>query len=102
MRNFESAEAGEAAAVMSMRGLETSVQQPRPRPKSGFYSVDASGRKWHAQITCRQATDSGTKEAAPAYDAAARQQKRGERGVVYNFESAEAGEAAVSKQKPPD
>jgi hypothetical protein len=100
--NFESAEAGEAAAAMSTRGLETTAQQPRPRPKSGYYGVCAKGSKWQAQINY-----AGTKhslvssfrtkeEAAAAYDATARQHKRRESGVVFNFESAEAGEAAAA------
>jgi hypothetical protein len=101
--NFESAEAGEEAAALSTRGLETSAERTRPRPRStsGCYGVwPRSGNKWKALITYAGKTHwlgkfRTKEEAAAAYDTAARQHKNGESGVVYNFESAEAGEAAA-------
>jgi hypothetical protein len=72
----------------------------------------ASGSKWCAQISYAGkkyslGSFSTKEEAAAAYDAAARQHKGGESGVVFNFESAEAGEPVATipsqpKQKPPD
>jgi hypothetical protein len=120
--NFESAEAGEEAAAMAFRGLETTAQRPRPRPataviatrllettaqrprprsKSGFYGVQASGSKWKAIITYagkqhHLGTFRTKEEAAAAYDTAARQHRSEESGVVYNFASAEAREAAAA------
>ena len=99
--NFESAEAGDAAAVTSTQGLETTAQRTKTRPKSGYYGVTAKGSKWKTQITYAGknhylGTFRTKEEAAAAYDTAARQFKSGESGVVYNFESAEAGDAALA------
>jgi hypothetical protein len=44
----EAAVAREAAAAMSTQGLETTAQQPNPRPNSGYYGAYAYGSKWQA------------------------------------------------------
>ena len=74
----------------------------KPRPKSGYYGVSAKGKKWGATIShAGERHYLGTfrtrEEAAAAHDAAARQHRSGEGGVAYNFESAEAGQAAAAE-----
>ena len=92
----------QAARSAKKRKREAEGQSPqlaKPRPKSGFYGVCASGSKWRAMIRYggkqhhlgRYRTK---EEAAAAYDAAARNHKDSE--AECNFESAEAGAAAVA------
>ena len=99
--NFESAEAGDAAAAMATRLPET-TERTKTRPKTrGYYGVTAKDSKWHAHIDYAGeihwlGTFRTKEEAAAAYDTAARQHKSGESGAVFNFESTEAEEEAVT------
>ena len=113
MYNFKWTETGEEAAVgaVAVAALADLANlpayhkllaspQPKPIPKSGYYGVVSSGRKWQAQITCagklyNLGGFSTKEEAAAAYDAAARQH-RVNKSCVYNFDSAETGEAAAA------
>jgi hypothetical protein len=106
--NYASAEEGAAAAALASAEWEQAhpakakakaKAAPRPPPKSGFYGVRASGKKWQAYVCCDGKTltigNFNTKqEAAAAYDAAARKFKGP--GAVCNFASAEEGAAAAA------
>ena len=101
--NFESAEAGEAAAAAAAAAVELAAPpqlKPRPRPKSGYYGVRANGKNWQAETHAGKYLYLGTfrtkEEAAVAYDAETRQHRSNKSGGLYNFDSAEAGEAAAA------
>ena len=82
MADLDAEEAGgkrAAEAIVAVGGKKRQKlqQQPRSRPKSGFYGVYAKREKWRAQIRYRGMLQSlgnfDTKEqAAFAYDQAAR------------------------------
>jgi hypothetical protein len=73
-------------------------QQPKPRPASGFYGVNANKKRWNAKIRYDNkehylGTFDTKQEAALAYDRAARQ--CGE-DKLLNYESIKAAEEAAS------
>jgi hypothetical protein len=93
--NYESiAAAEEAAAQAQAEHTSTNPQQPKPRPPSGFYGVNASGKRWQARINYdskkRNLGSFDTKqEAALAYDTEARQRGKDK---PLNYESIKAAE----------
>lgn len=101
--NFASEEEGEAAA--SLAASEWQRENPqvenyvKPRPKSGFYGVSASGRRWKATLCFNgeryQLGSYNTKEeAAATYDKTSRKRKVPE--SLCNYGSLEEAEAAAS------
>jgi hypothetical protein len=101
--NYESIKTAEEAAVQAQAtifadALCAGPQQPKPRPKSGFYGVSVYGKRWQAQIyydnTQHYLGCFDTKqEAALAYDREAMQ--CGE-DKLLNYESITAAEAAAA------
>jgi hypothetical protein len=99
--NYDSIEAAEEAAAQA-RSEHTLVhpRQTRPRPPSGFYGVNAKGKKrWAAQIYYgNKKHNLGTfdtkQEAALAYDMAARQRQEEK---PLNYESIKAAEEAAAQ-----
>jgi hypothetical protein len=101
--NYESIKAAEEAAAAAQvpifaDALCAGPQQPKPRPASGFYGVNANGKRWTAQIFYDSKRHNlgyfDTKqEAALAYDRKARQ--CGE-DKLLNYESIKAAEEAAA------
>jgi hypothetical protein len=96
--NYESIKAAEEAAVQAQaEHALTHPKQPKPRPASGFYGVNASGKRWTAQI-CYDGkkhypgTFDTKQEAALAYDRAARQCGK---ATLLNYDSIKAAEGAA-------
>jgi hypothetical protein len=93
--NYESvAAAKEAAAQAHAEHALIHPKQPKPPPRSGFYGVSASGKRWKASIHYDSkghhlGTFDTKQEAALAYDRAARQ--CGE-DKLLNYESIAAQE----------
>jgi hypothetical protein len=96
--NYESIASAEEEAVQTQAEHNmTHLQQPKPRPASGFYGVHASGKQWQALInysnTQHNLGSFDTKqEAALAYDRMARQRGKDK---PLNYESITAAEEAA-------
>jgi hypothetical protein len=103
MYNFESAEAGEAAAAKAVEEWERVNSKPKPKPASGYYGVGSNGQKWQATICYgskrhRLGSFRTKEEAAAAYDKAARENRPegvSRQTVVFNFKTADEAEASV-------
>jgi hypothetical protein len=104
LMNHESIKAAEEAAVQAqaehilVHDMCAGPQQPKPRPASGFYGVNASGKRWQAKIRYDSKRHNlgcfDTKqEAALAYDREARQYGEDK---PLNYESIKAAEEAAS------
>jgi hypothetical protein len=98
--NYESIKAAEEAAVQAQPEYTlVHPKQPKPRPSSGFYGVNAIRKRWQAQLRydsknhCLGTFDT-KQEAALAYDREARQ--CGE-DKLLNYESIKAAEEAAAE-----